>query len=720
MQPDIAVSRDLVLVGGGHTHALLLRKWGMRPLAGARLTLINPNPVAEYSGMLPGFIAGHYCRDEISIDLVKLCRHAGARLILDRATGMDRESRMITLAGRGPVAYDLMSIDIGVSSATDAIPGFARYAVPVKPTDRFVEVWQRFRDAGGGRILVIGAGLAGGEIALAARRALPNVPIHVIEAQQMPLREVSARSRRLIRARMQAADIRLSCGAAVVAVTQGGVELADGTRHKADLVIGAGGGSVAGWLGQQGLLMQGDRVATDARLVSSDPAIHAVGDCAVLRTAPRPQAGVFAVRQAPVLFHNLRNALMDRPARRRFRPQRDWLRLIAAGGDAVADKWRLGMQGDWIWRWKDRIDQRFMARLHDLPDMPAPALPRRLAAGARDAMGEKPLCGGCGAKMGRAALRQVLARQPDVARADILTGPGDDAAVIEMGGTRQVLTTDHLRSFLSDPALMARIAALHALGDIRAMGARPQSSLIQVTLPRMSEQLQARSLAEIMEAAGKVLARAGAPIIGGHSSVGAELTIGFSVTGLVDEPIGQAACPGDVLVLTKPIGSGVIMAAEMQKRAAGAHVGRAWRVMAQDQGRLAAILAGSGEGGARAMTDLTGFGLAGHLAGMAEQSTATLRVQLGALPILDGAEELARQGIRSSLYAANRSAVIAMVTTPDTPRGQLVFDPQTSGGLLAALPASQAGQLMRACRDAGEEIWEIGCVQKGPAQVIFE
>lgn len=719
MTPDIPASRDLVLIGGGHSHALLLRMWGMRPLPGVRLTVINPNPVAEYSGMLPGFVAGIYTRDQLSIDLVRLCRHAGARLVLDRATGIDRVNRHVELAGRAPVAYDLASVDIGVSTAVDQIAGFEQHGVAVKPTDRFTARWDDFRLRGGGNVVVIGAGLAGAEIALAARRQLPEAAIHVIETDPVPLRELSDRARWLVLSRMKKASVELICGAAAVAANQRSVELADGRRVEADMIIGAGGGRVAGWLGEVGLRMSEDRVQIRDTLQSSDPAIFAAGDCAVLSDRPRPQAGVFAVRQAPVLYHNLSQALAGRKAMRRFRPQQDWLRLIAAGGDAVADKWGFGAQGGWVWRWKDRIDRKFMTRLHDLPEMKDTTLPAMLAEGVREAMGDKPLCGGCSAKMGRGALRKVLSRQPVPDRPDILTGPGDDAAVIQINGRKQVMTTDHLRSFVLDPSLMARIAALHALGDIRAMGAEPQSSLIQVTLPRMSEPLQERMLAEIMQAAGSVLSAAGAPVLGGHSSTGAELTIGFSLTGLVDEPIGQIAHPGDILVLSKPIGTGVILAAEMQKRASGRAVAEAWRMMALDQARTARILAGESGGAARAMTDLTGFGLAGHLAGMAEASAATFRIDLASLPLLPEAEELSAAGIQSSLYGANRADVAAMVDLPESARSRLVFDPQTAGGFLAALDPQSAPQIIMACQATGEGIWEIGRVEQGPPRVVF-
>ncbi len=146
----------------------------------------------------------------------------------------------------------------------------------------------------------------------------------------------------------------------------------------------------------------------------------------------------------------------------------------------------------------------------------------------------------------------------------MVSGPGDDAAILRHGAGFQVITTDHLRAFTHDPGLMAQITAIHALGDIWAMGAAPQTALAQITLPRMSPALQAETLREIMQAASAAFTAAGADVVGGHTSIGAELTLGFTVTGLADRIITKGgARPGDVLILTKPIGTGTILAAEM-------------------------------------------------------------------------------------------------------------------------------------------------------------
>ncbi|NVL00695.1 selenide, water dikinase SelD, partial [Ruegeria pomeroyi] len=256
--------------------------------------------------------------------------------------------------------------------------------------------------------------------------------------------------------------------------------------------------------------------------------------------------------------------------------------------------------------------------------------------------------------------------------------------------------------------LMTRIAAHHALGDIWAMGAAPQAATATVILPRLSPELQQRSLAEIMAAATEVMRAAGAEIVGGHSSVGDELTIGFTLTGLCTQaPItlggGQ---PGDVLILTKPLGSGVLMAAEMAGRAPGADVAAAYALMTMDQGPAARIL-----GAAHAMTDVTGFGLAGHLHGLCEASGTGAELDLAAVPLMAGALALSEAGHRSSIFADNRALVPGL---PATGAAALLFDPQTAGGLLAAVAPDQADVCLADLVKAGYPAARIGELTQTP------
>ncbi len=703
----LPLTRDLVLIGGGHAHALVLRRWGMKPLPGARLTLISPDPTAPYTGMLPGHIAGLYPRDALEIDLVRLARHAGARLILDRATGIDRAARRVHLAGRPPVAYDVVSLDIGITSTMAELPGFSEHAVPAKPLAVYATRWARFlEDVAAGappRVAVIGGGVAGVEIALAMAYRLGSSghrpEVTVIEAGPMALPGLSPRSRAGLLGHMTRLGVALRTGVRPVAITAEAVELHDASRLPAALVVGAAGARPQPWLRATGLDLTDGHVTIDAHLRSvTDPAVFAVGDCAHLRAAPLPKAGVFAVRQAPVLWHNLRAAL-GAGRLRAYRPQRDYLKLVSTGGKgAVADKWGLTLDGRWLWRLKDAIDARFMRALSDLPPMPAPPLPATVAAGVREALADgRPLCAGCGAKLGAGALDAALAALPAPARDDLLAGPGDDAAVLRHGAGVQLITTDHLRALTEDFALMARIAAVHAMGDIWAMGAAPQVALAQITLPRMSEALQARTLAEIMGAAAEVFGAEGAEIAGGHSALGAELMLGFTVTGLAERPVPKAgAQAGDALVLTKALGTGTLMATEMARDAWGPDIAAAWAQMAQPQGAAARLLAPL----ARAMTDVTGFGLAGHLLEMLDAGGVAARLDPAAIPLLPGAAAASARHA-SSLAPANLAAIAGRAQLPDDALGRLLVDPQTAGGLLAAVPAEDASALVAALRAEG-------------------
>ncbi|MFZ5710463.1 MAG: selenide, water dikinase SelD [Pseudomonadota bacterium] len=712
MVPALPLTRDLVLIGGGHAHALVLRMWGMRPLPGVRLTLVNPYPAAAYSGMLPGFIAGHYGRDDLGIDLVRLARFAGARLVLSRATGIDRENRRIAVEGRPPVAYDIASLDIGITSGMD-LPGFAGHAVPAKPLDSFARRWAAFADSGGGPVAVIGGGAAGCEIAMAARHRLgPGAQVTVIEAST-PLAGTGRRARQAILAALRDTGVTLLAGVPAAAVHPGAVLLADGREVPSAFTIGAAATRAAPWLRDTGLALEGGFVAVDALLRTiTDPSVFAAGDIAHFTHAPRPKAGVFAVRAAPVLFRNLTVALTGRGAMRHFRPQGDYLKLVSLGAKrATADKWGLSATGGWVWRWKDRIDRRFMAMFDDLPAMPADPPPALRAAGEDEIPASaRPLCGGCGAKVGQADLKAAIAALPAPSRPDVLAGAGDDAAVLAVGSARQILTTDHVRAFTEDPWTLARITAIHAMGDIWAMGGRPQAALAQVILPRMTPRMQAETLREILDAAARTFRAAGADVAGGHTSLGAELTVGFTVTGLLDrDPIGQSgARPGDALILTKPLGTGVILAAEMARAAPGTVVAGAFAAMLRPQGAASAILSPH----ARAMTDVTGFGLTGHLMGLLDASGVAAVLSLSAIPVLAGAEALAAAGHGSTLLPANRAVASRMFLTPG-PRADLLFDPQTAGGLLAAVPGEVAGDLVARLREAGDEAAVIGHVTGG-------
>ena len=729
------VLRDIVLVGGGHTHVGVLKRFAMDPVPGVRLSVICRDTHTPYSGMLPGYIAGHYSYDEVHIDLRTLAEYAGARFFRDEAVGLERSAGKVLCRTRPPVPYDLLSINIGSTPRLDNVAGAAEHAVPVKPINGFNQRWlallERVRShAGVTRIAVVGGGAGGVELTLAMQYRLRNelralgrdpdeLQMHLLTRDAHILPTHNAAVRRSFAQVLVERGVVLHLGAEVQRVDAGRIQTAQGESLEADEIVWVTRAGGAPWLRDTGLALDADGFiqVTDTLQTVTDARVFAAGDIAAMVNHPREKAGVFAVRQGPPLARNLRLAVAGE-ALRPFRPQRRWLALISTGDRyAIASRGALKLQGAWVWRWKDWIDRRFMRKFSEFPPMqersaPAPAaspvqLDQAEAAQAISAIAMR--CGGCGAKVGTDVLSRALAALHPVDRPDVLIGlhAPDDAAVLRVPpGKALVHSVDFFRAFIDDPYIFGRVAANHALGDIFAMGAEAQSATAIVTVPSGLEAKVEDVLFQMMSGALEVLNEANCALVGGHTGEGRELALGFAVNGLINENLhsvlrkgGMRA--GDVLILTKPIGTGTLFAAHALLKARGRWIDAALDAMCQSNRLGARCLH---EHGATACTDLTGFGLLGHLVEMTRPSAVDAELTLSVLPVLEGAEETAAAGILSSLQPANvrlRRALRNQAAMVKHPRYALLFDPQTAGGLLASVPAERAAACLDALRALG-------------------
>ena len=735
MLTTVPILKDLVLLGGGHSHVTVLRRFGMRPIPGVRLTLVSRGVDTPYSGMLPGLIAGHYTYDDAHIDLRMLARFADARSIVDEATGLDPANRRVLFARRPPVSYDVLSIDIG-STPNVTVAGAAEHAIPVKPIDQFLARWtalsaRLLETTAPTRIAVVGGGAGGVELLLAvqhhvaklrrdAGRDVARLEYHLFTDSSEVLPTHNPTARRIFERILRERGIRVHVGTAVVEVLPSQMRTADGESHQIDEVLWTTQAAAAPWLAESGLAVDSAgfvRVSDTLRSTSHDD-VFAAGDVASVDKYPRPKSGVFAVRQGPPLARNLHRALLGQPLAS-YRPQRRFLSVISTGGEyAVASRGPFAFEGAWLWGWKDRIDRRFMNRFGELPEM-VPAAPPHVPAGLADgealaAMSAMAMrCGGCGAKVGASVLTRALDRLPASDRGAVLIGldAADDAAVIETAdGGAVVQTVDFFRSMLDDPYVFGQVAAHHALSDVYAMGGEAESALAIVTVPHGPESKVEDTLTHVMAGAAVVLREAGAKLVGGHTSEGAELGLGFAVHGRVDpgRVLRKAGLqPGDRLILTKALGTGTLFAADMRHRAKGRWIATAVASMLQSNREAARSLLAHG---VTACTDVTGFGLLGHLVEMLKASDVDAEINLNVLPVLDGAEETVRAGILSSLQPQNVRLRRAIVNPPDVgaePRFALLFDPQTSGGLLAGVPAAEAESCVRELRTKGYAVSTI-------------
>jgi len=727
----VPILKDLVLVGGGHAHVSVLRRFGMAPIPGLRLTLIARDTHTPYSGMLPGLAAGHYAFDETHIDLRPLARFAGARYINAEAAALDPEAGRVICRDRASVAYDIVSLNVGSQPNTANTPGARAHAIPVKPIGGFLARWKTLEKrirASEKRltIVMVGGGAGSVEMVLAIHHALtharerqgaafPSPRLMLVTDAGSILPSYPRAARRRAERHLDAAGVEVATGQAVIEVTRDRLRLADGRELPADAALWITDAAAPDWLAASGLAVDSRGfLAVHATLQSTSHAnVFGAGDAASVIDHPRPRAGVFAVRQGPPLARNLRRAILGQ-ALRPFHPQRAFLSILATGPrHAIAVRGRWAVEGEWVWRWKDRIDHRFMRRFSALPAMAVPDVPMGpiplAEADAKALRAEAAMrCGGCGAKVAQSVLARALARLPGLAAAEEavigLSAPDDAAVQAVPPGKMLVQSVDYFRALVDDPYLFGQIAAAHALGDIYAMGAKPHSALAIATLPFGLSEKTEDTLATLLTGALAILARDRVALLGGHSSEGAELALGFAVSGLVDPDriLRKGGLrQGDALILTKPIGTGVLFAADQHRRARGRWIDAAIAGMLLPTAEAARAI---GAASATACTDITGFGLAGHLIEMLRASGMAARLDLAAIPCLDGAVEMARAGIRSSLAAANGRARHLMSSAPgrlEDPRAALLFDPQTAGGLLAGIPVAHAASCLTVLRESG-------------------
>jgi selenide,water dikinase len=386
-----AVVEDVVLVGAGHAHVAVLRRFGMKPLPGVRFTLIARERHTPYSGMLPGLVAGLYGFDDAHIDTGPLARFAGARLYDDEAVGLDPANKRVICRDRPPVPFDLLSLDIGSTPNTGLTPGAAEHAIPVKPIGAFLPrleaLLARVRKRNGrARIVLVGAGAGGVELLLALEQRLRRevapaghdaggLAFTLVSGSDEILPAFPRAVRRRFERIFAERGIAVVTGARVTRVEAGVLHCENHGPIPADEILWTTQAAAAPWLAETGLkLDDGGFVRVDACLrAEGRDDVFAVGDIAAFGPRALPKSGVYAVRAGPVLADNIRRALTGEPLRP-FRPQRDALYLISTGErHAIGTRNGLTVEGDWVWRWKDWLDRRFVRRFNELPAMPEPA-----------------------------------------------------------------------------------------------------------------------------------------------------------------------------------------------------------------------------------------------------------------------------------------------------------------------------------------------------------
>ncbi|MEZ6087926.1 MAG: FAD-dependent oxidoreductase [Pirellulaceae bacterium] len=374
-------TKTIILLGIGHTNAHIVRQWIGQPIETCRLVCVSNFPTATYSGMLPGTLGWQFQREEMSIDLKALCKRAGAELIVANVNGLDLRSATLHFDDHEPIAFDALSVGVGSMPVGWRKHRHAASFVPIKPMQSFLSRFNRHLDTivdhaqRSPVIAVVGGGVATVEIALCLqqqcdKRNLPSrCKVEIYTGSETVANGMKSRSVGRIEKILGARDIPITTRFHVTEVGDDYIGTSGGRREAADVVIWATGAAAPSVLSKLNLQTD-DRgfIATSKTLQSlSDPRVFAVGDCGTILESPSPKAGVYAVRQCPVLWHNLR-AILSGGAMKSFKPQSDFLKLLNTGdGRALLEYGSMTMHSRWCWHLKTWIDKRFVSQYQVKP-----------------------------------------------------------------------------------------------------------------------------------------------------------------------------------------------------------------------------------------------------------------------------------------------------------------------------------------------------------------
>jgi selenide,water dikinase len=711
--PPRPIEKNVVLVGAGNAHLVFVKRFGMRPLPGLAVTLINEFPESSYSAMVPARIAGEYRHEEITLDLVRLCAAMGVRLVTERVQAIAPALKRVIFENRAPIAYDALSLGVGSMPACPPGLDAGESRFLMRPLGVFIrrleELEQTLTAAPRPyHFVVVGGGASGCELALAVARrfgARAGFRLTLLQGNARIMPHFPAGTARRFEAALASRGITVRVNARVAAAEDRVLVLDNGERLAFDGVLLATHAAPPRLVADSGLTLDPGGFLRVRETLQSvhDPSVFGTGDCVAFDAYPNlPRNGVHAVREGKILFENIPAFLHERRLTP-FRPQRFTLSLLnTADGDAVLSYGPLTAKGRWARRLKDRIDRAWIDKYTRFPTMDEAA------------NGDEPAplmrCGGCGSKVSGDVLSAVLKRLdiPDDSRIVMGIRAGEDAAVFRVrpelyssapDRLLEVQTVDFFKAFVDDPYFFGRVAALNSVSDLYAMNARPFTALAVATVPHARGPVQEAQLHEMLSGAMRTFKDAGVVLTGGHTTEGTELALGFAVTGHGEEgrlfEKGRLE-PGDLLILTRPLGSGALLAAWMRGQCRASWFETLKQTMLLSNGPAGAIF---NRAGVHACTDVTGFGLAGHLLEMLDASQATAVVCAKDVPLYDGFHEVVAAGIVSTLHRDNAKVGCRVGTTAAAPAW--LFDPQTSGGLLAGVKPERVPETLAALHAAG-------------------
>ena len=683
------IKKDLVLLGAGHSNIEVIKKFGIKPIDGLRLTVISNSYFSTYSGMLPGYLQGIYEWNEINIDLVKLCRAYGHRLIISNVIKIDTKNNLVFLENRPSINYDFLSINLGIKTDSSKIKGAEKNCLKLKPISSIKENFDKLLEFNkvnkNNDIVIIGAGAAGFEVALALDENLKrkNIKNNIIllSKNSSVLNQFNKKAEFIAKNTLKKCNVKFLNYAEVVIVTSNYILLKDGRKIFCKLPILATNSSPLSLLKKSDLPLtkNGSILIESNLLVSGYNNIFSSGDISEIKGNSMPKAGVYAVKQGKILAKNIKKLYLQKKLSQ-YKPQKHFLSIIGLQNHrALAIKSIFSIKGKLLWSIKKYIDKKFIEKytLYNKNNY--------LQENQIEPVLNKMQCKGCGSKIPQSILDRVFEENTKKGSLDADKVPN----------TKNIFqTTDIISSIVSDPFEFGNISAKHALNDILASNTKPLAAQMIVSLPPAINEINKRDLIQLKSGADYAMKQANCKIIGGHSysNNDDQIYLGFSIIGKKKKYVKPKKIKKGKLYITGKIGSALVFAAIEKKIISGIYSEEVINTMKKSNYEIFKIFY---KFNMQYITDISGFGLAIHAHNLLLRHSDLngLEISLKKIPLYEGAIKALKNNVKSSLNDSNKNSIINNLRVDynkiNTKHLNCLFDPQTAGGFLFILDATQ-------------------------------
>ncbi len=717
-QQEIPINNDLVLIGGGHSHIILMMELSKKPIQGNRITLISKEIDTPYSGMIPGFIEGIYTWRETHIDLYKLCFKLNIRFIHSEVLEISAINKEIIFKNRPKIKFDVLSINTGIQSSNKTIKGALKYCVPVKPISKLssnflTEIKKN------NNIAFIGGGPASVELALGLQKRFKNkksnLKISIITGKNGLLSSLPNKTRKVARQTLHNSQINVIEKVEVIEVQKDKLILSDKTKLKIDKSILSTNGMAPEWIKKSDIILNRNNfIIVNNKFQTNYNYVFAAGDIVDFNNQNLSKSGVFAVKSGKPLAKSIRGFIQKKiPLPHKF--NKNYLSIIGlANGIAIATKYNFTFTSRFSFLLKKLIDQKFVKKFNDLNQDNYYILRNLfkvfdviIQKNNKNIPSYQMQCKGCASKVDFNALKTTLPKE-------IITSSEDAININNYPKLYQ--SVDMISSIISDPYLLGKIAANHAISDIIAVNSKLISALMILQLPFSNSEINSRDLEQVTSGAREVFKLANCSISGGHTMIGKDKdpVIGFSVIGekkSVNDKTRSKLKVNDILILTERIGSGIIFAGINNDIIDSYYQIEVLKQMSQGNINFSKI---SDKLKILFMTDITGFGIANHLLNLIKRDAGKtgLTIFPDKIPIFKGVTEALSKNVRSSLFEKNfNAAQKELVYNRETKLiDEILYDPQTVGGLAFIIPQEEKVKQFKILKENKISFTEIGFV----------